>query len=98
LFIVLTLVAVPAAAPRRTAPIADLLDRATDYVSRFVTEFSTVVASPFNSSFRLFACAPAESQLSCALRARAPPCPRKGLRPPERSSQPVASMNSFLPE
>jgi hypothetical protein len=44
LLIVLTLVAAPAAAPRRAEPIADLLDRATDYVRGFVAEFSTVVA------------------------------------------------------
>src|SRR6516162_6322062 len=44
LWIVLTLVAVPAAAPRRTVPLADLLERATDYVRGFVADFSTVVA------------------------------------------------------
>ena len=44
LLIVLTLVAVPAATPKSTAPLADLLDRATDYVRGFVADFSTVVA------------------------------------------------------
>src|SRR4051794_23195738 len=45
LLIVLTVVvAAPAAAPRRTAPLADLLYRASDYVCGFVSRFSTVVA------------------------------------------------------
>jgi hypothetical protein len=44
LLIVLTLIAVPAAAPRRAAPLAELLDRASVYVGGFVAEFSTVVA------------------------------------------------------
>lgn len=44
LLIVLVFVAVPNAAPRRTAPLAELLDRATDYVRGFVADFSTVVA------------------------------------------------------
>jgi hypothetical protein len=44
LLIVLTLVAAPAAAPKSAAPLADVLDRATDYVRGFVADFSTVVA------------------------------------------------------
>jgi len=44
LLIVLTLIAVPAAAPRRAAPLAELLDRASAYVHGLVAEFSTVVA------------------------------------------------------
>jgi hypothetical protein len=39
-----TAIAVPAAAPRPSVPLASVLDRATDYVRGFVTEFSTVVA------------------------------------------------------
>src|SRR6185369_8489378 len=43
--IVLTLVAaVPAAAPRPSVPLADVLERATEYVRGFVAEFSSVVA------------------------------------------------------
>ena len=44
LLIVLVVVAVPAAAPRPPAPLADLLERASDYVCGFVARFSTVVA------------------------------------------------------
>ena len=35
----------------------------------------------------------------CSARFRAPPCPRKGLRPPEMNVlQILVLMNSFLPE
>src|SRR5438093_9293740 len=42
LLIGLVVIAVPAAAP--PAPLADLLERASDYVCGFVARFSTVVA------------------------------------------------------